>query len=83
MALKGYKKTMGIKPNLGVKVRKLEKRVDKMSGLLRELREEFLKEWKAEDEQENEGKYRWPYDTEGNLLPNVNMTGSPTSGKEM
>ena len=83
MAINRHKKTMGIKPNLGVKIRKLEKRVDKMSVLIKELREAFLLEWKAEDEQENDGQYRWPYDTEGNLLPNVNMTGSPTSGKEM
>lgn len=78
-----YRKTMGIKPNLGVKIRKLEKRVDRMGVLIKELREAFLVEWKAEDEQENDGKYRWPYDAEGKLLPNVNVTGSPTSGKEM
>ena len=78
-----YRKTMGIKPNLGVKIRKLEKRVDSMGVLIKELREAFLLEWKAEDEQENDGKYRWPYDTDGRLLPNVNVTGSPTSGKEM
>ena len=83
MNLKRHKKTMGIKPNLGVKIRKLEKRVDRMSILIKELREAFLVEWKAEDEQENDGKYRWPYDTDGRLLPNVNVTGSPTSGKEM
>ena len=83
MNLKRHKKTMGIKPNLGVKIRKLEKRVDRMSILIKELREAFLVEWKAEDEQENDGKYRWPYDAEGKLLPNVNVTGSPTSGKEM
>jgi hypothetical protein len=83
MALKGYKKTMSIKPNLGTKIRKIEKRVDKMSSQIEELKRAFLKEWKAEDEQENDGKYRWPYDTDGNLLPNVNVTGSPTNGKEM
>jgi hypothetical protein len=83
MAIERHKKVMGIKPNLGVKIRKLEKRVDRMSILIKELREAFLLEWKAEDEQENDGKYRWPYDAEGKLLPNVNVTGSPTSGKEM
>ena len=83
MDLKRHRRTMGIKPNLGVKIRKLEKRVDRMSVLIKELREAFLLEWKAEDEQENDGKYRWPYDAKGNLLPNVNVTGSPTSGKEM
>ena len=72
---------MGIKPNLGVKIRKLERRVDSMSVLIKELREAFLREWKAEDEQENDGKYRWPYDGDGNLLPNVDMTGLSSNGK--
>jgi len=72
---------MGIKPNLGVKIRKLEKRVDSMSVLIKELREAFLREWKAEDEQENDRKYRWPFDVDGNLLPNVNMTGRLSNGK--
>ena len=83
MAINRHKKTMGIKPNIGIKVRKLEKRVDRMSVMLKELQESFLREWKAEDEQENDGKYRWPYDADGKLLPNVNITGRPTSGKEM
>ena len=83
MALREYKKTMGIKPNLGTKIRKIEKRVDKMGSQIDELKRAFLKEWKAEDEQENDGKYRWPYDENGNLLPNVNMTGSSTNGKKV
>ena len=81
MTLKRHRKTMSIKPNLGVKIRKLERRVDSMGVLIKELREAFLLEWKAEDEQENDGKYRWPYDTDGNLLPNVNMTGRLPNGK--
>ena len=81
MVLKRHRKTMGIKPNLGVKIRKLEKRVDSMGVLIKELREAFLREWKAEDEQENNGKYRWPYDGDGNLLPNVDMTGLSSNGK--
>ena len=72
---------MGIKPNLGVKIRKLERRVDSMGVLIKELREAFLIEWKAEDELENDGKYRWPYDTDGNLLPNVSMTERSSNGK--
>ena len=81
MTLKRHRRTMGIKPNLGVKIRKLEKRVDSISVLVKELREAFLREWKAEDEQENDGKYRWPYDADGKLLPNVNMTGQSSNGK--
>ena len=81
MAINRHKKTMGIKPNLGVKIRKLERRVDSMGVLIKELREAFLLEWKAEDEQENDGKYRWPYDADGNLLSNVNMTGQSSNGK--
>ena len=83
MVLNRNKKIMGIKPNLGVKIRRLEKRVDRMSIMIKELREAFLREWKAEDEQENDGQYRWPYDADGNLLPNVTMTGSLTNGKKM
>tara|TARA_Y100000758_G_scaffold285995_1_gene236471 strand:- start:928 stop:1179 length:252 start_codon:yes stop_codon:yes gene_type:complete len=83
MGLKGYKKTMGIKPNLGTKIRKIEKRVNRMGADIKELKKAFLKEWKAEDEQENDGKYRWPYDEDGNLLPNVNMTGSSIDGKNV
>ena len=81
MALKRHRKMMGITPNLNIKIRKLEKRVDSMSVIIKELREAFLKEWKAEDEQENNGKYRWPYDVDGSLLPNVNMSGPPSNGK--
>ena len=77
MALNRNRKIMSIKPNLGIKVRKLEKRVDRMSVIIKELQETFLKEWKAEDEQENNGKYRWPYDEDGNLLTNVNMSNKP------
>jgi hypothetical protein len=72
---------MSIKPNLGIKIRKLEKQVDSMGVLIKELREVFLQEWKAEDKQENAAKYRWPFDTNGNLLPNVNMTGRLSNGK--
>jgi len=81
MTLKRHKRTMGIKPNLGIKIKKLERRVDSMGVLIKELREAFLLEWKAEDEQENDGKYRWPYDVDGNLLPNVNMSGPSSNGK--
>ena len=72
---------MSIKPNLGIKIRKLEKRVDSMGILIKDLQETFLREWKAEDEQENDGKYRWPFDADGNLPPNVNMTGRLSNGK--
>jgi hypothetical protein len=47
---------MSIKPNLGIKIRKLEKQVDSMGVLIKELREVFLQEWKAEDKQENAAK---------------------------
>ena len=33
---------MGIKPNIGIKVRKLEKRVDRMSVMIKELREAWV-----------------------------------------
>ena len=81
MALKRYRGMIGIKSNLSIKIRKLEKRVDSMGVIIKELREAFLREWKTEDEQENNGKYRWPYDGNGNLLSNVDMTGLSSNGK--
>ena len=46
----------------------------KISKIIDELKELFLKTWSAEDMEENDGKFRWPFDEHGNLLDNVNMT---------
>ena len=34
----------------------------------------MLKLWRAEDMEENDGEFRWPFDKHGNLLDNVNLT---------
>ena len=65
---------MSIKPNIGHTVNRLSNSIDKMSKDLEELKELMLKLWKAEDEEENAGIYRWPYDKNGELLPNVTMS---------
>ena len=65
---------MGIKPNMGHSIKRLSRSIDKMSKDLEELKALMLKLWKAEDEQENNGIYRWPYDENGELLPNVTMS---------
>jgi len=34
----------------------------------------MLKLWRAEDMDENDGSFSWPFDEHGNLLNNVDMT---------
>jgi hypothetical protein len=53
---------------------KLLEVLDRQRESIEELKELFLKTWRAEDMEENNGKYRWPFDKHGNLLDNVNMT---------
>ena len=45
----------------------------KLTEEVKELKEMVLDKWKDEDEQY--GEYRWPYDQDGEILPNVNMSG--------
>ena len=52
---------------------KLLEQVMKLSEEVEELKEMILLKWKMEDERY--GEYRWPYDQDGDILPNVNMTG--------
>ena len=52
---------------------KLLEQVMKLSEEVKELKEMILLKWKMEDERY--GEYRWPYDQDGDILPNVNMTG--------
>ena len=51
---------------------KLLEQVMKLSEEVKELKEMILLKWKMEDERY--GEYRWPYDQDGDLLPNVNMS---------
>jgi hypothetical protein len=52
---------------------KLLEQVTQLSEEIKELKEMILLKWKIEDERY--GEYRWPYDQDGDILPNVNMTG--------
>lgn len=56
------------------KIDSLVSMIEKIDARLDSMTETMLKLWKAEDEEENGGKYRWPYDKNGNLLPNINIT---------
>ena len=70
-----------MKSNLGYKVNKLSdtmddlvETVEKVSDQITELQDTMVKLWRAEDMEENNGKFRWPFDEHGNLLPNVSIT---------
>ena len=51
---------------------KLLEQVMKLSEEVKELKEMILLKWKMEDERY--GEYRWPYNQDGELLSNVNMS---------
>ena len=70
-----------MKSNLGYKVNKLSdsmddlvETVEKVSNQITELQDTMVKLWRAEDMEENKGKFRWPFDEHGNILPNVSIT---------
>jgi|TARA_R110000823_G_scaffold207143_1_gene337817 uncharacterized membrane protein len=48
--------------------------LDKMSEQLKDLQDTMVKLWRAEDVEENDGEFRYPFDKHGNLLPNTNIT---------
>ena len=41
---------------------------------IKEIKQLMIKLWRAEDMEENSGKFRWPFDEHGNLLDNVNLS---------
>ena len=48
--------------------------IDNTEAILNEIKEMkqlMVKLWRAEDVEENGGKFRWPFDEHGNLLENV------------
>mgnify|MGYP001461927782 FL=1 len=51
---------------------KLLEQIMKLTEEVKELKKMVLDKWKDEDEQY--GEYRWPYDQDGEILPNVNMS---------
>ena len=54
---------------------KLLELLNKQSKQIEELKQLMLESWRAEDMKENDGKFRYPFDENGNLLPNTNITG--------
>jgi|TARA_R110000824_G_scaffold37959_1_gene116392 hypothetical protein len=63
------------------KLDKLTKRVEsavdnleKMSEQLKDLQDTMVKLWRAEDMEENDGEFRYPFDKHGNLLPNTDIS---------
>jgi len=52
---------------------KLLEQVMRLSEEVKELKDMILTKWKVDDERY--GEYRWPYDKDGDILPNVNMSG--------
>ena len=50
---------------------------DNLNLILEEIRvvkELMIKSWRAEDMEENNGKFRWPFDNHGNIMENVNIS---------
>ena len=52
----------------------IKNNLDEMSKWIKEVQELMVKMWRAEDMEENDGKFRWPFDEHGNLLDNVNIS---------
>ncbi|MBT4206954.1 hypothetical protein HOE22_01275 [Candidatus Woesearchaeota archaeon] len=53
---------------------KLLEQTMRISEEIKELKQLMLKLWRAEDMDENDGSFSWPFDEHGNLLNNVDMT---------
>lgn len=48
--------------------------LESIQNTIDEVKDLMIKMWRAEDMEENNGKFRWPFDEHGNLLPNVNIS---------
>ena len=53
---------------------KLLELLNKQSKQIEELKQLMLESCRAEDVEENDGEFRYPFDKHGNLLPNTNIT---------
>jgi len=53
---------------------KLLELLNKQSKQIEELKQLMIETWRVEDMEENNGKFRYPFDENGNLLPNTNIT---------
>ena len=45
-----------------------------ISKEIKEIKELMIKLWRAEDMEENNGKFRWPFDEHGNIMESVNLS---------
>ena len=61
-------------PNYKQDFRNINENLDNISTEIKELKNLMIKSWRAEDMEENSGKFRWPFDEHGNLLDNVNLS---------
>ena len=61
-------------PNYKQDFRNINENLDNISTEIKELKNLMIKSWRAEDMEENSGKFRWPFDEHGNVLDNVNLS---------
>ena len=61
-------------PNYKQDFRNINENLDNISTEIKELKNLMIKSWRAEDMEENSGKFRWPFDEHGNLSDNVNLS---------
>jgi len=61
-------------PNYKQDFKNINENLDNISTEIKELKNLMIKSWRAEDMEENSGKFRWPFDEHGNLLDNVNLS---------
>tara|TARA_B110001454_G_C12596526_1_gene382600 strand:+ start:359 stop:586 length:228 start_codon:yes stop_codon:yes gene_type:complete len=47
---------------------------EKVEEDIKGLQDTMTKLWRAEDMEENDGKFRWPFDEHGNVMDNVNIS---------
>jgi len=61
-------------PNYKQDFKKINENLDNIFTEIKELKTLIIKSWRAEDVEENNGKFKWPFDKHGNVLDNVNLS---------
>ena len=61
-------------PNYKQDFKKINENLDNIFTEIKELKNLIIKSWRAEDVEENNGKFKWPFDKHGNVLDNVNLS---------
>jgi hypothetical protein len=61
-------------PNYKQDFKNINENLDNISNEIKELKTLMVKLWRAEDMEENNGKFRWPFDKHGNIMENVNIS---------